>query len=199
MQRFDFIAIAKGEKAGLRAGAFIERQDEGTIETGSVIGAGGVTKMVIEAGEARTSTQELQKAIEGRGMRGTLFAGAGRFAGEAAIGETHSATIGKLQAVFEQTTIEGKTRNFTGIVEAIEFFFLNGKNKTLFVEERYGGAVTQSGDPEKVHARFDQPAPSAPANASCGRDANKFLPSKAVIVRVKNWLGSRAAGISTVS
>ena len=45
--------------------------------------------------------------------------------------------------IFKQATIKGEFRNIGEIVEAIEFFFLDGKLKTLFVEECYGGAVTQ--------------------------------------------------------
>ena len=84
-------------------------------------------------------------------MWDAFLAGARSSRCEAAVGETDGATVRKLQVVLEEATIEGEPRNFGGIVEAIEFFFLNGKEETVFVEKSDSGTVTERGDTQKVH------------------------------------------------
>jgi hypothetical protein len=78
-----------------------------------------MTEMMIEAREARTSAQEMKKAIVSCGMGDALLAGARSSRGDAAIGQAYGATIGKFKMIFEETTIKSKAGNFRGIVLTI--------------------------------------------------------------------------------
>lgn len=69
MQRLDFVAVAQGDEAGLGADAFVESEDKGALVAASVIGAGNVAKMMIEALGTWAAAQELEKAFVRGGMR----------------------------------------------------------------------------------------------------------------------------------
>ena len=141
MQWLDFITISKSEKARLRASAFVEGEDERAIIARSIVRTGCVTKMMIEAREAWTTSQELKEAIVSGGMRSAFTIRAGTGGVDAAIGKTNGTAIGKLEVIFQEATIESEARDFTGVVKTIEFFFLNRKDYAVIIEERDSGTV----------------------------------------------------------
>ncbi len=143
MKRFDFVAIAEGEQPGLRTGSLIEGKDECAIEAGGVVGAGGVAEVMIEVGNARTSTQEVHQAFMRGGMGDALLARTRRSLCDAAIRERDGAAIGQLQMIFKQAAIESQAGDFGGIVEAIEFFFLDGEDNAMFVQKCDGRTVAE--------------------------------------------------------
>ena len=57
-----------------------------------------------------------------------------------------------------QAARQGQAGDFEGVLEAIELFFLDGKEDGLLVEKRNGGAAADGGDTKYAHeselARF---------------------------------------------
>src|SRR5208337_2116436 len=129
----------------------IEGEDEGAIIARGVIGAGRMAKMVIEAREPRAAAQKrLQKVLEG-GARGALAAGAPMLEGRAAIGESDGAAVLRLQLIFVQAALQGQTRDFQRVLQAVELLFFNGEENGLFVEKRDRGAPADGGNAKYAH------------------------------------------------
>ena len=63
----NFVSLTRGDEAGLRAGSVIEGENQGAIETGGVIGAGGMAEVMIELRRTRTAEEELAELVFGRG------------------------------------------------------------------------------------------------------------------------------------
>src|SRR5208337_441145 len=158
MQRLNFIAIAEGYETRLRMGALIECENEGAIESRGVVGAGRVAKMVIETREPRTAAQKrLEKILEG-GARGELAAGPRMPERRPAIGGSDGTTVRMLQLIFVQAALQGETRDFKRVLQAIELLFFDGKENGLFVKKHDCGAPADGGDAKYAHeigsARF---------------------------------------------
>jgi len=57
-------------------------------------------------------------------------------------GESDGAAIGKLQAVFVQTAVQGKARNFRTVLQTAELLLFDGKKNAVLIDKRDGCAVT---------------------------------------------------------
>jgi len=154
LQGMDFIAVAEGDEAGLREGALVQREDEGAIEAGSVIGAGSVAEVVLEMRKARPPAEKISKLIiNGRGLGAPgRFGSLGRFrmAGKT-FGNGNRPAIRKLEMIFGEAAFEGEARNVERIPETIEFFLFNGKEDGGFVQQSYRRAAADGGNAEKDH------------------------------------------------
>ena len=118
----------------------VEGEDQGAVEAGSVVSAGGVTKMMIEVGRTGAAAQKLMKQLLRSGTHMTLAAGArGR---KNAIGEPDGADFRKFQMILKEATIEREPRDFGGVLETSEFFLFDGKEYAAVIEKCDGGTAT---------------------------------------------------------
>jgi hypothetical protein len=117
----------------------IEREDQGAIEAGGVVSAGGVTEMMIEVGGSRAVAKKLVKKLLHSGAGMTLAARA--CSRKNAIGEANAANFRKLQMILEEAAIECKARDFRGILQTSEFFLFNGEENTAVIQECNGGTA----------------------------------------------------------
>jgi len=63
-ERLDAVAIAERDGTGTSHGTFIEGEDESAIETGGVVGAGGMGQVVIETKNVAATREQLTKLPE---------------------------------------------------------------------------------------------------------------------------------------
>src|SRR5208282_2890862 len=116
----------------------------------SVIGAGGVAEMVIEAREAWTTTKKrLEKVVKGGALG--AFARARMVERSAAIGKSDGAAVRELQLIFVEAASQGEAGDFEGVLEAIELFFLDGEEYGLIVEKGDCGAAADGRDTKYAH------------------------------------------------
>ncbi len=148
MKRFNVVIFAECDESGVAAGSVIEGKDQGTGKIGSVESAGSVTEMMIETGKAATG-KKLAKVGQ-RGFAIRIFA-AGPFGHRAAVSESNCADIGEAKAGRSEHAGERKMRKGLRVVGAADFFFLDGGEDIVAIEEGDGCAGTWSGDAENVH------------------------------------------------
>ena len=138
-QRLEFIAVAKRDKAGLRADALIEREDQGAIEAGGVVGAGRVTEMMIEVGGSGAVAKKLMKELLRSGADMALATRArGR---RNAIGKPDGTDFREFQMVFKEAAVERETRDFRGVLQASELFLFDGKEDAAVIQKGDGGTA----------------------------------------------------------
>lgn len=81
VEGLDAVVFAESDEAGAGHGAFVESEDEGAVEAGSVVGAGSVRKMMIETQDA-VAAEELAELLKGGIGRRRLFCAGGEQFGE---------------------------------------------------------------------------------------------------------------------
>ncbi len=136
-KRLQFIAVAKRDKASLRADALIKGQNQGPIEAGRVVGAGSVTKMMIEVGGAGATAEELVKMFLCRGPDMAFAAGAGGRRNP--IGKPNGTDFRKFQMILKKAAIESQTRDFGVVLQTREFFLFDSEQYASIVQESHGG------------------------------------------------------------
>ena len=88
--------------------------------------------------------------------------------------------------IFGEAAIESETRNIERVLEAIEFFFLDGEKKGGVVKQSDCGTTAESGNAENVHGESDQVTPeSARVRDSMG-EAKSCVPSMWVTSASRN-------------
>jgi hypothetical protein len=105
---------------------------------------------MIEMRKARPATKKLLELLLERGalrVFGALACTRGRVG---AAGQRDGATIGKLQLIFVQATLESEPRNVRRLLTA-QFFFFDGKQNGVLVDERDRRTASQCRDAEYVH------------------------------------------------
>ena len=163
MKLADFIPVAKGDEAGLRIGAAVEREDEGAIEAGGVVGAGGMAKMVLEVEGPGAAAKEVLKLLLGRRL---LVTSARTLAGNEPFGDGNGAAIGEAEMVFVEAAVERKAWELGTFLTA-ELFFLDGEEHGLLVDQGDGGAASERRDSEDMHELRRQ-GPPIPRVAAAG-------------------------------
>ena len=117
----------------------IEGKNQGTVEAGGVVSAGGVTKMMVEVGRARAVAQKLVKKLLRGGTDMTLAARAR--SGKNAIGEADGADFRKFQMILKEAAVEREPRDFRGVLQTSEFFLFDRKEDTAIIQECDGGTA----------------------------------------------------------
>jgi hypothetical protein len=198
LQGLDFVGFAEGNEAGVRGCALVEGENEGAVETGRVIGAGGVAEVMVELGGPRTAAEELAKLVVGGGRLGTPGAFGGVLVFGMTLGDGNGTAIREFQMIFGKTSLEGQARNIKRVLEAVEFFFLDGEQDRGFVEQSDRGTAADGGDAEEAHGEAAHGVPwKASAADSTGAASSGSLPAW-VTIASRNWLGGSEAGKSTV-
>jgi hypothetical protein len=117
----------------------IEGEDQGAIEAGSVVSAGGVTKMMIEVGRPGAVAKKLMKKLLSGGADMTLATRA-RDRGNA-IGESNGADFGKCQMILKEAAIERETGDLGRVLQTSELFLFDGKEDAAIIEKGDGGTA----------------------------------------------------------
>ena len=63
-ERLDAVAIAEKDRTGTGHGTLIEGEDQSAIESGRVVGAGGVGQVVIEPENVAAAGKQVTKLVE---------------------------------------------------------------------------------------------------------------------------------------
>ena len=143
---FDAVAVAEGNRSCTSHRAFIESQNESTVEAGSVVGAGGVGEMVIEAKNVAVAGEQVTELLErSNGQR--IFLRAGR----RKIGDGDGSEVGRFRLKVVENARHGETRNVTGFLKASEFRFFEGGEDGVIVKKSGGGIAAELGEGEDAH------------------------------------------------
>src|SRR3974390_625728 len=141
----NFVAVPERDQTGLGIGAAVERENERAIEAGGVVSAGGMAKMMFEMRWARAAAEKVLKLLLSGG-----FGDSGSFLGGIPFRKRDGPEIGEAQTVLVEAAFQREPRNIRAFLTA-EFFFFNGKEDGLFVDESYGGAAAEGRDAEDMH------------------------------------------------
>ena len=184
LQRADLVAFAQKDHARLRIGALIEGKDERAIKAGSVVGAGGMTEMMIEMSGARAAPQEILQLQLRCGSYGPL-APAARMRGRCeTFGKCNGAAVRQPQVVFVQAPLQSEARNCRGFFTT-QFLFFNGEENGVIIDQRHRRAWPQCGDAEYVHEGAQTALVEQAKTDSSGK-ASRFLPSAAATETVSH-------------
>jgi len=94
-----------------------------------------MAEMMIEMGEARTSSQKPNQTFMSRRawrMLSARLRGPGR-----SLGQRDGAAIRELQMIFVQASFKREAWNLRGIVQAIQFLFFDAEEHVAFIQKRY--------------------------------------------------------------
>ena len=155
VQRANLVSFALKYPARQRIRAFIQRKNQRMVKAGGVIRAGRVAEMMIEMNRPRTATQQMQQLfLQSRARRPPFpLASAGRFGRRiGAFRQRNGAAIGKFYMILVEAALQSQPRNVRRILPA-QFFFFNGEQDGVIVDQRHRRTSSQCGDAEYVHER----------------------------------------------
>ena len=143
----DFVAVTRRElpAALLDVGAAVQGKDERAIKAGGVVGASSVAKMMFEMRRARAAAKLVVELL----LR-HRFDNVRPFFGRTTLGKRNASEVREAQMAFMEAALKRQARD-VGTFLAAEFFFFDGEQDGLVVNERDRSAAAKCGDAENVH------------------------------------------------